>query len=155
MSEQPVLDRRTTDLGNAPLGPLMIRLSIPGMIGMLVMSIYNIVDTFWVSGLPEGTEAIAALTVLFPIQMIAGAVGMGIATGVTSLVARRFGAGRADEANLAAGNAISLAVLMGGLFTVVGAVAAGPVVRVFGATPEIVAPSIAYLTTVAFGSATW
>ena len=57
---EPVLDRRTADLGAARLGPLMVKLSIPGMIGMLVMSLYNIVDTFWVSGLPTGTQAIAA-----------------------------------------------------------------------------------------------
>ncbi len=151
MSEEPAMDKRTADLGTARLGPLMVKLSIPGMIGMLIMSIYNIIDTFWVSGLPTGTEAIAALTVLFPIQMIAAAVGMGTASGVTSLVARRFGGGRADEADLATGNAISLAVIMGSLFTVAGVAAAEPVVRLFGATPEIVGPSIAYLKTVAVG----
>jgi putative MATE family efflux protein len=129
----------------------MVKLSIPGMIGMLVMSLYNIVDTFWVSGLPTGTAAIAALTVLFPIQMIAGAVGMGTAAGVTSLVSRRFGAARVDEANQAAGNAISLAVVMGLVFSVAGIAAARPAVRLFGATPDIVAPSVAYLKIVAFG----
>jgi hypothetical protein len=69
----------------------MVNLSIPGMIGTLVMSLYNIVDTFWVSGLPTGTHAVAALTVLFPLQMIVGAVGGGMSAGVTSLVARRLG----------------------------------------------------------------
>lgn len=145
------VDKRISDLGQAPLGPLMVKLSIPGMIGMLVMSVYNIVDTLWVSGLPNGTEAIAALTVLFPFQMIAMAVGMGVSAGATSLVARRFGAARAAEANQAAGNAISLALALGALFALLGIVYAGPVVRVFGATPEVVDPSIAYLTIVAFG----
>ncbi len=151
MSEEPVLDKRTADLGTAPLGRLMVALSIPGMIGMLVMSLYNIVDTFWVSGLPTGTQAVAALTILFPVQMIAGAVGWGVAAGVTSLVARRFGAGRVEEANRAAGNAISFSVGMGALFGVAGVLCAGPVVRLFGATPEIVAPAVAYLTVIAFG----
>jgi putative MATE family efflux protein len=151
MADPPVMDKRTTDLGTARLGPLMVKLSIPGMIGMLVMSVYNIIDTFWVSGLPTGTEAIAALTVLFPIQMISGAAGMGIAAGLTSLVARRFGAARLEEANCAVGNAISLAVIVGSTFSVAGVAAAEPVVRLFGATPEITAPSIAYLKTVAAG----
>ena len=57
------MDRRTADLGNAPIGRLLLRLSIPGMVSMVVMSLYNIIDTMWVSGLPNGTEAIAALTV--------------------------------------------------------------------------------------------
>jgi len=116
------INRRTSDLGQAPLGPLMVKLSIPGMIGMLVMSVYNIVDTLWVSGLPDGTEAIAALTVLFPFQMIAMAVGMGVSAGATSLVSRRFGAERASEANRGAGNAISLAMGLGAFFTAMGVV---------------------------------
>jgi putative MATE family efflux protein len=151
MAEEPIMNQRTADLGTAPLGPLMVKLSIPGMVGMLVMSLYNVVDTFWVSGLPTGTVAIAALTVLFPVQMIAGAVGMGTAAGVTSLVARRFGAARVAEANRAAGNGISLTALIGLLFTLTCVAAAGPLVRLFGATPEIVAPAIAYLTIIAFG----
>jgi len=151
MSDEPTLDRRTAELGSARLGPLMVKLSIPGMVGMLVMSLYNIVDTFWVSGLPNGTSAIAALTVLFPVQMIAGAFAWGTAAGVTSLVARRFGATRLDEANRAAGNAVSLSLLLGAVFGVVGALFARPVVRLFGATPEIEEPAIAYLTIVAVG----
>ncbi len=146
-----MIDRRTANLGTARLGPLMVWLSIPGMVGMLVMSLYNIVDTFWVSGLPTGTHAIAALTVLFPLQMIAGAVGWGVSAGVTSLVARRFGATRVDEANRAAGNAISFSVLMGLLFTLAGLFGAGPLVRLLGATPEIVAYAVAYLTVSAIG----
>jgi len=151
MAEEPVLDRRTADLGTASLGPLMVKLSIPGMVGMLVMSLYNVVDTFWVSGLPTGTVAVAALTVVFPIQMIAGAVGLGTAAGVTSLVARRFGAARAREANQAAGNAISLALLAGSLFALAGVLGAEPLLRLFGARAEVMAPAVAYLTWVAPG----
>ena len=151
MADEPTLDRRTADLGTARLGPLMVKLSLPGMFGMLVMSLYNIVDTFWVSGLPNGTQAIAALTILFPLQMVVGAVGMGTAAGVVSLIARRFGAARVDEANQAAGNAIAFSALAGLLFTVPGVLAGGPLVRLLGATPEITAPAIAYLTMVALG----
>ena len=151
MAEEPAVDKRTADLGTAHLGPLMVKLSIPGMVGMLVMSLYNIIDTFWVSGLPNGTNAIAALTVLFPLQMIVGAVGMGTAAGVTSLVARRFGAGRAQEANEAAGNAITFSVLAGAVFTLAGLTASGPLVRLLGATPDIVTLAVAYLRFVAIG----
>ncbi|MBT4497259.1 MAG: MATE family efflux transporter, partial [Gemmatimonadetes bacterium] len=83
------MDRRTADMGTAPIGSLLLRMSIPGMVSMVVMSLYNIVDTIWVSGLPNGTEAIAALTVVMPLQMVAAALGMGASSGVTSLVSRR------------------------------------------------------------------
>jgi putative MATE family efflux protein len=145
------MKKHTTALGTAPLGPLMVRLSVPGMVGMLVASLYNIVDTFWVAGLPEGTHAIAALTVLFPIQMIAGALGMGLTAGVTSLVARRFGAARLEEAQCAAGNALLLAVGMGTVLALALLPLARPAVLLFGATTEILEPSVAYLTIVACG----
>jgi len=130
---------------------LMVKLSIPGMVGMLVASLYNIVNTFWVSGLPDGTHAIAALTVLFPLQMIAAALGMGLSAGVTSLVSRRFGAARLEDVHRAAGNALCLSLSLGVLLAIVVLPLARPVVRLFGATAEILEPSVAYLTTVAFG----
>lgn len=145
------MKQKTTALGTAPLGPLMIRMSIPGMVGMLVASLYNVVNTFWVAGLPEGTHAIAALTVLFPLQMIAGAMGMGLTAGVTSLAARRFGAARLEEAHCAAGNALLLSVALGGALALALLPLARPAVLLFGATTEILEPSVSYLTIVACG----
>ena len=145
------MKKQTTALGTAPLGPLMVKLSIPGMVGMLVASLYNVVDTFWVAGLPEGTHAIAALTVLFPLQMVAGALGMGLTAGVTSLVARRFGAARLEEAHCAAGNALLLSVALGGVLALGVWPLARPTVLLFGATTEILEPSVSYLTIVACG----
>ena len=107
------ISRRTTELGTAALGPLMVKLSIPGMVGMVSMALYNIAGTFWVGRLPNATEAIAALTVLFPFQMMAGACGMGVSAGVMSLASRRFGAAKADEANHAAGQGLMLACGLG------------------------------------------
>ncbi len=149
--ESGTMDQRTTDLGSAALGPLMVKLSIPGMVGMVSMALYNIVDAYWVAGLPTGTQAIAALTVLMPFMMIAGAVGMGVSAGVMSLVSRRFGATRVDEANQAAGQGVLLSVGMGLVFMVVGLVAAHPLVRALGATPEVIGPSVVFLQTVSLG----
>ena len=121
------------------------------MMGMLVMSLYNIVDTFWVSGLPEGTTAIAALTVLFPVQAISRAAGMAIGVGVASLVSRRFGEGRVDQVNQAGGHAVSLPLLLGALSAGIVLLFPRPLMRVFGAPPEIISPAVVYLTVVAFG----
>lgn len=141
-------DPRSERLGSAPLGPLMIRLSIPGIFGMVVMSIHNIVNTLWVTGLPDGTEAIAALTVMFPVQMVVSAVGMGIAMGLTSLVSRRLGEGRRDAVLHGTGNAMVLGGGFGLLFALLSVAAAEPMVRAFGATPELVELSAQYLVRV-------
>ena len=118
---------------------------------MVVMSLYNIIDTLWVSGLPNGTEAIAALTVLMPLQMVAAAVGMGTGAGVTSLVSRRFGERKLDEVNHIAGNAVVLPVLLG---IGVGSVClffGEPLALAFGGSRELVAPAVSYLAIVAWG----
>ncbi|MEN6403433.1 MAG: MATE family efflux transporter, partial [Armatimonadia bacterium] len=86
------VSQRTADLGTMPLGRLLVTLSLPSIAGMVVMSLYNLIDTFWVGRLPHGTAAMAALTILFPLQMVAGSLGMGAGVGVSSLAARRFGA---------------------------------------------------------------
>lgn len=145
------MDKRTRDLGAASLPSLLVRLSLPGMISMVVMSLYNIIDTMWVSGLPKGTEAIAALTVLMPLQMVAGSLGMGAGAGVTSLVSRRFGERRLDEVNHIAGNAVTLPVLLG--VGVAGVCLALPkqLALAFGGSPELIEPAVSYLRVVAWG----
>ncbi len=145
------MSKRTNDLGTVPLGRLLVSLSIPSIIGMVVMSLYNLVDTFWVGRLPESTVAIAALTVLFPLQMVAGALGAGTGVGVSSLVARRFGAQRLNEVSQVAGHAVALPVLLGLVLTVICVAAPRELVRLFGATPEITPSAATYLLTVAFG----
>jgi len=143
--------KRTSDLGVLPLGRLLISLSIPSIIGMLVMSLYNLVDTFWVGRLPESTVAIAALTVLFPLQMVAGALGAGTGVGVSSLVARRFGAQRLSEVSPVAGHAVALPAVLGLMLAAISLAAPRELVRLFGATPEIAPVATSYLLIVAFG----
>ena len=138
-------------MGTAPIGSLLLRMSIPGMVSMVVMSLYNIVDTIWVSGLPNGTEAIAALTVVMPLQMVAAALGMGASSGVTSLVSRRFGAGKRDEVNRIAGNAITLPLLLGAPVTVLCLTFPEPLALLFGGASELVAPAVGDLTIIAWG----
>ena len=65
----------TERLGDAPLGRLLIKLSLPGMASTISTSLYNIVNTIWVSRI--GYEAIAALTVIFPYQILFYAIGGG------------------------------------------------------------------------------
>jgi len=148
---QKQMDKRTVQMGTAPIGPLLIRMSIPGIISMVVMSLYNIVDTLWVSGLSNGTEAIAALTVLMPLQQIAGALGMGAGAGVTSLVSRRYGEKRIDEVNTIAGNAVVLPVILGVGFAAICLLFPEAMALLFGGSRELVSVAIIYLSVSAFG----
>jgi putative MATE family efflux protein len=143
------MEKRTADLGVAPLGPLLLKLSLPAIAGMLVMALYNIIDTYWAGRL--GTDAVAALTVVFPWQMIVGALGVSMGVGCSSLVSRRFGEGRGEMANRAAGQVILFAVAVGPALGLVAVLCSAPVVRLFGATPELMPFARNYLHALAPG----
>lgn len=145
------VSQRTEDLGTVPLGRLLISLSLPSIAGMVVMSLYNLIDTFWVGRLPHGTAAMAALTVLFPLQMVAGSLGMGAGVGVSSLAARRFGARRLDEVGQVAGHAVLVPLIFGVVFGLVCHTIPGPLVRFFGAPPDVAPLAVEYLRAIAPG----
>ena len=85
---EETMDKRTAAMGPAPIGPLLLRVSIPAMVSVVMASLYNIIDTLWVSGLPNGTEAIPALAVLMPLQQVASAMGMGFRSLVLTMSRR-------------------------------------------------------------------
>src|SRR4030043_1971161 len=88
------LQEHTERLGTAPLGKLLLKLSVPSLISMATVSLYNTVDTFWVTQL--GHKAIASLTIVMPYQMLLYSVGIGTGIGITALVSRRFGGRNAE-----------------------------------------------------------
>ncbi len=140
----------TERLGYAPLGRLLIKLSLPSIAGTITMSLYNIVDTFWVAKL--GHEAIAALTIVFPYQILFYAVGGGTGIGIGALVSRRFGENNPDAANHVAGQIFFLSVLWGIVFMIVAVFFSESLLKAFGATPDIMEYSTQYLVIISYGA---
>lgn len=146
MSEQ----HKTAFLGRDALFPLLVRMSVPAMIGMMVTSMYNIADTIFI-GRGAGTLAIAGLSIAFPIQMIAQSVSRMIGVGGASVISRRLGEKDYDGASSALGtaftvNAVATVILMAlfMIFTV-------PVLRLFGASDASLPYAREYLRTVIWG----
>jgi putative MATE family efflux protein len=140
----------TLRLGDAPLGRLLIKLSLPGMASTISTSLYNIVNTIWVSRI--GFEAIAALTVIFPYQILFYAIGGGTGIGIAALVSRRFGEKNPEATNHVAGQVFFLAGLWGLLFILVSVAFPDQIVRLLGATPDITGYSKQYLVITSFGA---
>lgn len=138
------------DLGKDEIGKLLLVLSLPAMIGMTVQALYNVVDTFWVGKL--GPEAIAALSICFPIQMLMIAVATGTGIGLTSIISRRLGEDLENEAVNAAEHGIMLVLVYGVIVTVLGSIYAGPLLNTFGATPELFTSSKDYISIILLGS---
>jgi putative MATE family efflux protein len=144
------MEEYTKRLGYAPLGGLLLRLSLPSIAATVTLSLYNIVDTFWVAKL--GHEAIAALTIVFPYQIFAIAVGVGTGIGVTSLVSRRFGENNPEATNHVAGQTFFLSAFWGLLFMVIAVFFSKATLTAFGATPDIMEYGTQYLVITAYGT---
>ena len=90
-------DQKLRDLATLPVGRLLWRYSLPAVTGMLVMSLYNVVDRIFI-GQGVGPEAIAGLAVTFPVINITTALGVLVGAGSASRVSILLGQGRHAEA---------------------------------------------------------
>ena len=106
------MENRREMLAKAPLLPLLIKLSVPAMLGMFVMASYNVVDAIFI-GWGVGPLGIAATSVAFPMQLFVGALSMWIAMGTASLSSRRLGAGLDDDAERALANGFLMSSVLG------------------------------------------
>ena len=86
MSEQKSINK----MGTKAMLPLLLSMSIPAMFSMLIQALYNIVDSIFVSQI--GPEALNAVSLADPLQMIMISFAVGTAVGVNTLIARRLGA---------------------------------------------------------------
>lgn len=104
-------------MAEMPIKKLLINMGAPMMISMLGQALYNVVDTFFVSHIPDtaqiadmGDKAINALTLAFPIQMLIMALGVGTGVGINAVIAKNLGCGNKAQAERTAGNAIFVAL---------------------------------------------
>lgn len=96
-------------MGTMPINRLLISMSLPMIISMLVQAMYNIIDSVFVAQI--GEEALAAVSMAFPIQNLMIAVSVGTCVGINALLSRSLGEGKPKDAQLTAVNGIFLAFL--------------------------------------------
>ena len=106
MQEKPIQENK---MGVMPVGRLLVNMSLPMMISMFVLSLYNIVDSIFVAKINE--EALTAVSMAFPFQMLMVSFGMGTAVGVNALLSMRLGQKNFDAVNKSAMNGIFLAAV--------------------------------------------
>jgi len=144
------LKETTKRLGDAPLGKLLLSLSLPGIASMTTLALYNIIDTFWVARL--GYQAIAALTVVMPYHVLVIAIGEGTGIGVSALASRRFGEGNIEATNHVAGQIFPLAVMLGSILLTIVVFFSHTILTICGATPDIMDYATQYLVIIGFGA---
>ncbi len=142
--------QKRKEFGTKPLGSLLRQQAIPAAAGILVMSIYGIVDTIFV-GLWVGSLGIAAITVVFPITILFGSVGMAIGVGGASVISRAFGEDNEEKAFHTFVLQCGLTVFLGVLFLALGLVFQESILKLFGGRGDALEPSSVYFGIVLLG----
>ena len=145
------MENRREMLAKAPLLPLLIKLSVPAMLGMFVMASYNVVDAIFI-GWGVGPLGIAATSVAFPMQLFVGALSMWIAMGTASLSSRRLGAGLDDDAERALANGCLMSSVLGFVTMTLGLTFVDQLIGLMGTGEPVAGYAKEYLRIVFLGN---
>ena len=126
-------DKRLNELAERPVGRLLWEYSLPAVVGMLVMALYNVVDRIFI-GQCVGPDAIAGLAICFPMMSLATAMGVLIGVGASARMSIMLGASRFDEAQRIFGNAFVLTLIIGITYITLFVIYIDPMLRLFGAS---------------------
>ena len=105
-------------MGTMPMGKLVANMSLPLMFSLLAQSLYNIVDSIFVSHYSE--DALAATSFAFPVQILIISFSVGTAVGANAMISRALGAKRQQDANRAATTGMILELFVAALFLIAG-----------------------------------
>ncbi len=103
--------------GTESIGKILLKIAPPVMLAQLIQALYNVVDSFFVGRYSD--DALTAVTVVYPIQLIAIAVAVGTGVGVNTYMARKYALGQTKKANATAGTGTVLAALSWLVFAIV------------------------------------
>lgn len=146
---------KNSKLATAPVNKLMLTMGIPMILSMMLQALYNIVDSAFVSNMPQnGEQALNALTLAFPVQMLMVAVAIGTGVGMNALMSRSLGQNNRQMASMAAGNAIFLAAVIYIAFLLFGIFGTDAYVNSQTTSPEIRQMAVEYIRiccTLSFG----
>ncbi len=91
-------------MGSLPIKQLLVKMSVPVILSMLVSTLYNVVDSIFVSRL--GESALTAMSLGTPVSSLIACVTVGFSVGMNAVLSRRLGEGRKEDADQAAGNGL-------------------------------------------------
>ncbi|MDO4490087.1 MAG: MATE family efflux transporter [Lachnospiraceae bacterium] len=135
-------------MGTMPVGKLLFQMSIPMIVSMLVLALYNVVDSIFVSQISE--NALTAVSLAFPIQNLMVSIATGTAVGINALVSRHLGEKDFNKANLVARHGIFLAFCSYVVFMVVMIFITVPFMTVQAGNDEIFSFGVQYLHVISY-----
>ncbi len=134
---------RQNKMGHMPVGKLIFSMSVPMVISMLVQALYNVVDSYFVAKFSN--DALNAVSLAYPIQMLMIAVGVGTSVGMNSYISRKLGAGENERADKGASNGIFLLAVSALAFAALGFFIT-PFFRLFSDKQNLIGLGVDYLS---------
>lgn len=142
---------RASEMKDQNINRLLFNFSLPAIVGMLVNSLYNIVDRIFL-GRSIGYVAIAATTVAMPIMIIFMAISVLISIGATALISIRLGENKKKEAEVIAGNAMAMLIILPAAFAVGFMLYIDPILIRFGVSADVFPYAKDFLSVIMLGS---
>ena len=140
-------------LGTEPIGKLLIKYSLPAIIGMIVNGLYNVVDRIFIGNIPGvGPLAITGVGVTMPIMSITLAFAMLIGIGCTTNISIKLGQGKKEDAQKIIGNGITLSIIISLILSVIGIVFGNQILHLFGASDQTLYYAKSYIYIILAGT---
>jgi len=142
--------RSSNRLGTEPVFSLLVKLSIPGVIGMATQALYNVVDSIYIGHVSK--EALSALSLAFPLQMVLIALAVGTGVGATSLISRTLGSGDHQKAGIIADHVVLIAAILGAAVALIGWLFSHNLISLFTHDPLLIKMGGDYIRIIMVGS---
>lgn len=140
-------------LGESGIFSLIVKYSVPAIVGMMVSAFYNIVDRIFIGNSSDlGADGLAGITIAFPIMIIIFSIGILFGIGGATLFSIRLGEGHRQDAEKALGNALVMLVVSGLILMITGQILLRPLLLLFGASDSVLPYSLEYMRIIFFGT---
>lgn len=140
-------------LGEEKISKLLMEFSIPAIIGMVVNTLYNIVDRMYIGNIKDiGGLALTGVGITMPIMTIIMAFGMLIGIGTSARISLKLGEHKREEAEKHLGNAFTLIIIASVLITIIGLVFMHKILGLFGASADTEIYAREYMQIIFFGT---
>ncbi len=137
-------------LGIEKVTSLLFKLSVPAIISMFIQALYSVIDSIWVARI--SSEALAALQIAFPVQLILIAIAVGTGIGTSSLISRLLGEGKDKKASSVAEHVILLSIFYGLVVALLGAVFSENIIKLFTDDILLIDYATRYIRIILIGS---
>lgn len=140
-------------LGTEKISKLVIKFSVPAIVGMMVNALYNIVDRIYIGNSPDlGADGLAGITIAFPLMLISLAFGLLFGVGGATLFSIKLGEKKPREAEKILGNSFTMLILTSLIYTIVGQIYLEPFLLLLGASEATLPYAMEYMRIIFIGA---